>query len=114
MGDQNQEPEIQPKLSYQPVVDPLPESVQILSPPPPINQKVDILGILSIVFDWLFFPLGIVLGILGMKKAKKENRKNTVSKIGLILGIIELIAAIAMIGVLVLAISGSSNSHVFF
>lgn len=47
------------------------------------NDQTDILGILSIVFAFIFAPVGLVLGIIGRKEALKEGRSTTLSKVGI-------------------------------
>ena len=58
------------------------------------DNDTDIIGILSIVFAFVFFPIGLILGIVGYSSRKKQNRNTTLSLIGLLLNAALLLSGI--------------------
>ncbi|MFT4309755.1 MAG: hypothetical protein ACMXYL_04670 [Candidatus Woesearchaeota archaeon] len=54
-------------------------------------DDTDVMGILSIVFSFLFPPIGIVFGIIGYANRKKKNASTTLSMIGLVLSLLFLL-----------------------
>lgn len=69
----------------------------------------DILGILSIVFAFLFAPIGFVLGIIGIVQNRKSAQSITLPLIGLIISILPIVVFIFFIGIGSLAYSGVLN-----
>ena len=54
----------------------------------PMEDPGKTLGILALVFAFVFSPVGIVLGAIGGKKSKEAGFDNQLAKWGLILGIV--------------------------
>jgi hypothetical protein len=49
------------------------------------NEETDVIGIISIVFFFVFAPLGLILGLVRAHNAKTENRSPVLSRIGWII-----------------------------
>jgi hypothetical protein len=69
------------------------------------SQASYVIGILSIVFAVFNFPVGIVLGIIGVILGKRQKtplaaRGRKFSTIGIIIALIMLLLAIVIIGTL--------------
>lgn len=64
----------------------------------PAKDPGKIMGILSIIFPFIFLGLvGLILGIIGRVQSKKAGFKNTPALIGIILSIIAIIGTVIMI-----------------
>lgn len=95
--------------THQPISpQPVDQSNQLFAPDPYNSYaKVDsgqnkLLGILSIVFAVIgLAPIGLVLGIIGLKKAKTYGQKNMLALVGTILSAVFTLISIAVIIILV-------------
>jgi hypothetical protein len=74
-------------------------------PPPPPAAGTDPVAVLSIVFAFVFSPVGIVLGILGRRRTRRSGRPGRgLATTGLVLSVVFLVlAAAATVYVTVLA-----------
>jgi hypothetical protein len=77
----------------------------------PQTQKIDTLGIISIVlaFTALQIP-GLIVGIVGEKNAKKEGRTYSLSRIGWVINLCFIVIAILGIGFFLVLIPSHVNS----
>lgn len=63
------------------------------------------LGILSIVFAFLFSIVGLILGIVGLNQSKKAGYKNNTAIVGIILSAIMIV--VLPLFIMIIFISGS-------
>ncbi len=74
-----------PPTSPQPFVGNMPMQQYTQVPQP---HYTDIWGIMSIIFAFLFSPVGLILGIVGIVQAKKHQASKVLSIVGIVLSII--------------------------
>ena len=55
--------------------DPYPEPPVISAPPPPPSQKTNTFATLSVVFAFVFAPVGAVLGHLGLSQIRRTGQR---------------------------------------
>lgn len=82
---------------------PYPQAPQPAAPGyyPPAQDPGKVMGILSIIFPFVFLGLvGLILGIIGFVKSKKAGFKNIPAVIGIIL------SSLAIVGTIILIIVG--------
>lgn len=74
-------------------------------PAPAQQDPGKVMGILSIVFPFVFLGLvGLILGIIGLNKSKKAGFKNTPAVIGIVLSVLAIIGSIILGVVLFIAL----------
>ena len=79
--------------------DPYPQPPVISAPPPPPRHKTNTFATLSVVFAFLFAPVGVVLGHLGLSQIRRTGQRgNERALIGLTLSYaFILIAVVALV-----------------
>lgn len=88
-----------PPTSPQPFVGNMPMQQYTQVPQP---HYTDIWGIMSIIFAFLFSPVGLILGIIGIAQAKKHQASKILSIIGTALSSISMLLVIPILAGLVI------------
>lgn len=74
------------------------------------SNKTNVLAILSLVFSFLFSPVGLILGIISLKQIKKTSEKGKGLAIaGVIISLISIIIFVVVIGFTIYASMGILN-----
>ncbi len=83
------------------------------NPGPVKGEKVDVLGIISVMCaSFGFAPLGLIFGLVGVRKAKREGYNPIISRIGWIISLVFTILIGLVIGLIILLFAFAANrSH---
>lgn len=91
--------------------DPYPQPPIISAPPPPPRRKTNTFATLSVVFAFLFAPVGVVLGHLGLSQIRRTGQRgHERALIGLTLSYAFIVIAVAALVIWAVVGTGAERS----
>ncbi len=80
--------------------------------PPQYQQRTNTMAILSLVFAFVFWPLGIVFGHIGRSQIRRTGEDGSgMALAGLIIGYLALAGTLILIIAMAAAVSSSSTGY---